>query len=143
VKVTSWLHRKSEAVAEYLQLNTEDGWLQVSAKHNLASKTKEFRFAEEIDTLYPAGVVSSVSKVNAHGLFAPKTTSNNFFVLLEDSVNGEKALAHCYAHIRNPELYETPFAVIESLWDFFGAESSSDVHPSFSWMQETFQILQE
>jgi hypothetical protein len=73
--------------------------------------------------------------VTASGVYAPKTNSNNFFVLLEESENGEKALAHCFAHIRNPELFEAPFAVVESLWDFFGGEGEGDVHPSYSWMQ--------
>jgi len=56
--------------------------------------------------------------VAAFGVYAPKTTSNNFFVLLEESSSEEKALAHCFAHIRNPELYERPFAMVEGLWDF-------------------------
>lgn len=135
VKVTSWLHRKQEAVAEYLQLNTQDGWLQVSPKHNLASRTHQFRFAEETDSLFPARTVDSVQKVTALGLYAPKTTSNNFFVLLEGSKGEEKALAHCFAHIRNPELYETPFAMVEALWDFFVPEGEAEVHPSYKWMQ--------
>jgi hypothetical protein len=40
VRVTSWLHRHPEATVEYLQLNTQNGWIQVSAKHNLASKNR-------------------------------------------------------------------------------------------------------
>ena len=85
VKVTSWLHRDTTHDDEFLQLNTEAGWLQVSPKHNLASFERDYKFASEITSLYPAGNVNSVAKVIAHGKYAPKTTSNNFFVLLEES----------------------------------------------------------
>jgi hypothetical protein len=127
VKVTSWLHRSPNANDEFLQLNSENGWLQVSAKHNLATNYYEFKFASEVESFFPHGEVDSVSKVINLGKYAPKTSSNNYFVLLEESNNSDKALAHCFAHIRNPELYETPFGLIESLWDMFApSESSSD-----------------
>lgn len=74
--------------------------------------TREFRFAEQIESLYPAGTVSSVMQVRRVGKYAPKTTSNNFFVLLEENKTNAKALAHCFAHIRNPEKYEFAFGVI-------------------------------
>ena len=76
VKVTSWLHRDTTHDDEFLQLNTEAGWLQVSPKHNLASFEREYKFASEVTSLYPVG------NVDSHGKYAPKTTSNNFFVLL-------------------------------------------------------------
>ncbi len=74
----------------------------MSSKHNLATKKQEFRFAEEVDSLFPAGPVTSVAKVTNLGKYAPKTTSNNYFVLLQNSPNQQKALAHCFAHIKNP-----------------------------------------
>jgi len=51
-------------------------------------------------------------QVRRVGKYAPKTTSNNFFVLLEENKTNAKALAHCFAHIRNPEKYEFAFGVI-------------------------------
>jgi hypothetical protein len=55
VRVTSWYHRLPEKSEEYLQLQTGNGWMQVSAKHNLASRTREYRFAEEAESLFPEG----------------------------------------------------------------------------------------
>lgn len=143
VKITSWFHRLPATTSEYLKLNTENGWMEVSAKHNLASKTREYRFAEEAESLFPSGNVESVSKVVSLGVYAPKTTSNNYFVLLEDSSNQGKALAHCYAHVRNPELYDGTVDLIEAIWDFFGGEWEGDIHPSTIWLEKSLKILQE
>lgn len=57
VRVTSWYHRLPEKTEEYLQLQTENGWMQVSAKHNLASRSKQYEFAEEVESLFPEGHV--------------------------------------------------------------------------------------
>ena len=70
------------------------------------------------------------------GVYAPKTTSNNYFILLEEG-NGEgKGLAHCYAHVRNPERYDGVVDMMEWLWDFFGGEIEGDIHPSSVWLRK-------
>ena len=105
-----------------------------------------YKFAEDIskdDSLLGLGQPSSISKISFMGKFSPKTKANNFFVYLNDSTN-EKVLAHCFAHIRNPTLYEVPVDMIESVWNYFIAkESIKKVHPSHEWMRQTFTFLQE
>ena len=54
------------------------------------------------------------------GKYAPKTRSNNYFVFAGE----ERVLAHCFAHIRNPERYEGVVDAIAGAWEMFGSVDS-------------------
>ena len=79
-----------------------------------------------------------MEKVVKTGIYSPKTKSNNYFVYTSNSQS--KVLAHCFAHIKNPERYEMAVDAIQRAWDMLG--SSEDLeHPSFEWMKNTFSFL--
>ncbi len=86
-----------------MQFEVEGGVLEVSAKHNIATGMGEFHFADELEHrgIWGVGGVRKVSKAINVGKYSPKTTTNNYFVY----VGQQKVLAHCFAHIRNPQRY--------------------------------------
>ena len=75
---------------------------------------------------------SKVEKVNSVGRFAPKTSTYNYFVYLEGAEN-KKVLAHSWAHIRNPERYQSIVEMIESTWQSL-YPSEEKIHPSYLWL---------
>jgi hypothetical protein len=83
-----------------------------------------------------------MNQIQATGKYAPKTESNNYFVYLQGN-SEEKVLAHCFAHIRNPQNYEFIVSTIESTWELLFDTSSDLIHPSYSWMQTHFALLTE
>ena len=140
-KLTSWLHRSEKEVG-YLAIQTESGEFIVSGKHNVAT-TEGYKLAEEVTELRGVGKVTGVRQVKASGMYSPRTESSNYFVYLNGSED-KKALAHNFAHVRNPQFWEPIFDSIEAVWDMFDNEAKhAEKHPSHAWMQETFSIVQE
>ena len=119
-ELTSWFHREKEEVTDYLRINVGKSYFLVSHTHNVATEDLSYAFPEDLEgqSLFGLGKVRSVEGTQSTGMFAPKTKTNNYFVYLNDS--SEKVLAHCFAEVRNPERFELPVALIESVWDFFG-----------------------
>ena len=118
-----------------MKLTFEDAYFETSGKHNLAMKDLSWRFAEEIEEgeeLFGLGVPSKVEKVNSVGRFAPKTSTYNYFVYL-NGAEDKKVLAHSWAHIRNPERYQSVVEMIESIWQTF-YPSEEKIHPSYLWL---------
>ena len=84
-----------------------------------------------------------MQKTKAHGLFAPKTASNNYYVHIEGT-ESDKMLAHCFAHIRNPLFYEDMLDLVESAWNLIDPSACTlDVHPSYTYLQNTLTFLLE
>ena len=78
--------------------------------------------------------------IKTKGRYAPKTSSYNYFVYLEREnvllgAKQDKVLAHCWAHIRNPERLESIVELIEGMWEMF-SPSGETVHPSYKWMEK-------
>lgn len=142
-EVTSWFHHDSEKMSEYLKIKVGESHFEVSAKHNVALHDLSYIFPEEIkgEHLFGVGKIDSVETVHSQGLYSPKTVTNNYFVYLNGD-SSQKVLAHCFAHIRNPQNYEIAVEAIELMWDLFGEEVTTDVHPSYDWMREIFSFLQ-
>ena len=71
-------------------------------------------------------------------MFAPRTKTNNYFIFKENSE--EKILAHCYAHIENPTLYEPIVDGIINVYEaVYGVpDETVTMHPAIAWMKESF-----
>ena len=98
-----------------------------------------WRFAEEIkegEKLYELGVPTKVEKVRAEGRYAPKTSTYNYFVYLEGD-SSKRILAHSWAHIRNPEKYQSIVEKIESTWQAL-YPSKELIHPSYKMLEKYF-----
>jgi hypothetical protein len=98
--VRAWLHREPGAEVEMLEISAEAGRVIASAKHYLRTDSGyrvagDFVFGQKLFT--PAGVVSvrSVERVVRGGVFAPLTTTSNYFV---GASNSSLVLAHNFAH---------------------------------------------
>ena len=154
-EVRSWFHHEIESYGDYLSITIDGRSFEVSSKHNMAVQKQvsllgenslEYAFAEELEgeNVFPVGKVSKVEKVRSKGVYAPRTETMNYFIYLEGGEQGsQKVLAHAFAHIRNPESYEFVVDVIEQAWNMFSPDASKQlVHPSVSWMKETFKCLQ-
>lgn len=115
----------------------------VSSHHNIALSDGSYAFAQELlgKTLHNGEIVTNVQKVTARGVYAPMTGQGNFYVKSSDS---EKALAHCFANIRNPEFYESIVSTIWQGWELFGGSTQvQEIHPAAKWMMNTFSFLME
>jgi len=75
----------------------------VSAFHNIALADKTYAFAKDLsgEHLYNGKKVLGINKVQQKGVYAPLTSTNNFYV----SVGSDHTLAHCFANLKNPEFY--------------------------------------
>lgn len=143
-EITSWFHHDPTAQMGYLRVAVANSHFEVSPKHNIALDDLSYAFAEELTgkTLFGSTQPESLKTTQNIGLYAPKTNTNNYFVVLEDGQT--KVLAHCFAHIRNPQNYELAVSAIQSLWDLLITTNPQEqVHPSYPWMQNTFAFLQE
>jgi hypothetical protein len=80
-----------------------------------------------------------VETIEAKGMYAPKTNSNNYFVYLNNST---KVLAHNYAHLQNPTQYELFVDIIYKTWNMFdSAIYEKQIHPVFVWLSKKFTFL--
>jgi hypothetical protein len=56
----------------------------------------------------------------------------------------QKTLAHCFANIRNPEIYEPIVSMIWQGWELFGgSDHAEEIHPAAKWMMTKFSFLME
>lgn len=141
-RLTSWFHHEKKGTANYLRVKVADSFFLVSHTHNILTEQLVYAFPEDLEgqSLFSLGKVESIEVTQAAGKFAPKTETNNFFVYLENS-SEKKVLAHCFAEVRDPQRFEIPVKIIESVWNWF-EDSENDVHPSYIWMHQTFTFLQ-
>ena len=74
--------------------------------------------------------------MKSEGRFAPKTSIYNYFVYLEGA-ESKRVLAHSWAHIRNPERFQSVVEMIESTWQSL-YPSEEKIHPSYLWLEKYF-----
>lgn len=117
-----WLHAGREVSSEMVEISTGAGSLVASHHHSVAVARSEgvsYKFAKDVaigDMLYSeAGeheAVVAVDRTLAKGLYGPLTHSFNLFVGAGPAAT--HFLAHNFAHLRYPQLYEWPMRM--SLW---------------------------
>jgi len=115
----------------------------VSAFHNIALANKTYAFAKDLngEHLYNGKKVLTINKVQQKGVYAPLTSSNNFYV----SVGEGHTLAHCFANLKNPEFFESIFSIIINVWGLIDSRETNEegMLPAVSWMKNTFSFLIE
>lgn len=156
-KVTAWLHRAPKTIANLTVFETDNGKISMSASHDVGYyDDNSFKYKYKMAHDFKSGerIISSrnglhqinhVSHRITTGLYAPYTPTGTIYV-------GDDAstfyLAHCFAHLDNPEYYFPFFDVMIRTYQFFSQPSyveSSDeyYHPVASVMMNTVgrQIL--
>lgn len=93
--------------------------------------------------------VTDISKTTKKGLYAPLTESNNYYIFQVNPTGkviiNEKVLAHCYAQIRNPTLYEPIIDVAIAFYETSYGKPSEEliIHPVAKWFAGNFKFLLE
>jgi len=110
----------------------------VSQYHNIATLNElnelEYRFGGEVlnRTLMSSeeGQAYSVKEIGRKvlkGIYAPYTSLGNYYIVSEDDPSYH-FLAHCFAHLKDPEYYELLFDWSVEVCGWFGL----NVQPSYS-----------
>jgi len=68
------------------------------------------------------------------------TAAGNYFIL---NSKGEKVLAHCFAHIRHPELYEPVVNLALSLYEMSFGISYERIHPLGRWFEKPLDLIRK
>ena len=73
-------------------------------------------------------------------MYAPLTKSGNYYILTSEN---EKILAHNYANVRRPELYEPIVRNAIQTWQMMYGEQEEEIHPVADWLKKTFSFFIE
>jgi hypothetical protein len=74
------------------------------------------------------------------GAYAPMTEAGNYYVLKS---NGEKILAHCFANVANPTVYEPMVRLAMNLYDRVMGVQNEKVHKVAAWLEKKLNFLVE
>lgn len=152
-QVRAWLHRDVDAEVAMSAVNTLEGTLVASPRHNVATGNYlsgkffnlKYEFANELQqgsTVLRADgesiAVTGVSETTARGLYAPLTSTSNFFVggpQLKTNV-----LAHSFAEVRHPQRYERIVQGLISIGEYF-VPSINDVSKDHAYYHPVAKVL--
>eukprot|EP01124_Arcella_intermedia_P035311 TRINITY_DN8953_c0_g1_i2.p1 TRINITY_DN8953_c0_g1~~TRINITY_DN8953_c0_g1_i2.p1 ORF type:complete len:208 (-),score=53.29 TRINITY_DN8953_c0_g1_i2:9-632(-) len=145
-EVLSWLHNDPTLESTYLGLQTQSDTLWVSPEHNVATLQNGqiyYQLASEVSinqTIFGSSneTVQAIQKMVLLGAFAPYTHLANFYV----GSSSATYLAHSFAFVRNPTLYEYPFYGLMWLARIFNVvDAPNGVHPVAHYLQKSIPGL--
>lgn len=144
-KITAWLHYDHNSSSnQYLRITDEaNSSFVASAHHNIAVQNQSYIFAKDLlsERLHGLGKgIKKIEIIEEKGIFAPMTASGNYFIL---NSNNEKVLAHCFAHVKDPIMYENVVHTAISVYDTFFEQSCQEMHPLGNWFERALDLVCE
>lgn len=125
-----------------MEISTGSDSFKTSPYHNIAILDGSYSFAKDLlnQHLHNGQIVKSIKNTTEKGIYAPMTRSGNYYIKLGEG----KVLAHCFAHLKNPEFFEPIVNLIWNAWEIvYGKNTNSDIHPAAAWMMNNFAFLVE
>lgn len=147
IEIYTWIHRIINTTATFYSIKTEHGYFSASSKHLIAVEngfkfTSELKYGDLIPSTIGMSKVIDITKGKANGLYAPYNVLSNIYI--SDVEEGPYYLAHNFAHIKNPTLYENPFYYTLIGYEYmFGKPEITDnfLHPVADMSQSLFPFL--
>lgn len=157
-----WLHRFGNIESNYYNITTETSGVIASPFHNLAianDSQPSFKYAEDFevgDCLWgdsdDGSMVVEINVVKMMGIYAPYTQHGTFYIMSPSGPNivtDNFYLAHSFAHIRNPTLYQPVISGIMSaakmvyptIHDISPDSKDNYVHPVAKILSNMFPFM--
>jgi len=154
-EIIAWLHRDPLVNSSYIGIQAQSDILWISPQHNIAIMADEnvkYIHASEVilgnkligNSNFSTAVNSIKHATILNGVYAPYTRLANFYV----GTTNATYLAHSFAYIRNPTVYELPFAASMWLAEYINPSihvvedtTSQYFHPVARILQKIFPFL--